>query len=862
MRTPPRASAPPHLALLVLVGLAGTLLACGLAAARDEGDGERPEADLPASAWYGFVGAPPTPVPVGQRVIVVLEAPSLAERVARAGGRALEEQERRWTAAVFAAQKQLVADLARQGIRVTPEYEYARVISGFSAALDARAVAVLERTPGVAGVYPVRVAYPAAVGQPGRAAGVGAVRLPGATGRGVTIALLDTGVERTHPFVAGRVRAGIDVLAADGSPADAEARPGDLRDVERHGTQLAGIIVGSAPDAPAGARGLAPGARVLPIRVAGWQPDARRGWTIYGRTDQLIAGLERAVDPNADGDAHDAARIAVVGVAEPYAAFADSPDAQAVAGALALDTLVVVPAGNDGPAGPRYGSIAGPGGSSAALTVGAAEQRASGRMAAVALRVGLKSFFDGTVPLAGRVAPDERVSLPVTAPAAARVTASLSADEDVTLADFFDEDGYSLVAGRAALVPAGSAPERAAAAAATAGAAAVVLYGGRLPSGALELDRAAAVPVVGVPEWAGRSLVQALRGGAEARVSIASAGTAAGGGGVAPFSSRGLAFDGRLKPDLVAPGVAVRTAVPGEYEDASPRYSSISGSSAAAAVAGAAAALLAEARPNLDAAALKGALVAAARPLRGVGRTAQGAGLLDVGAAAAAELAAEPSTLAFHRSGAGGWREGQRLVVRNLSTRALRVSVRATIDGGDEGASVTVYPRRFRLRPGRSARVYVDARAATGAAERVLSGVVEAAVGGRVALGVPWVAAPAARERGLLSAVALEDEGFSPSDREPSVLEFTAGRLVRASGRYEVQAVARLDVEVRRVGAKESLGLLARLRHLLPGYYRFGLTGRGPAGKRLRPGRYELLLLAYPTGADSPTRRRLPFTIS
>ena len=43
--------------------------------------------------------------------------------------------------------------------------------------------------------------------------------------------------------------------------------------------------------------------------------------------------------------------------------FADSPEAQAVRGALALDTLVVVPAGNDGVAGPWFGSIAGPGGS-------------------------------------------------------------------------------------------------------------------------------------------------------------------------------------------------------------------------------------------------------------------------------------------------------------------------------------------------------------------------------------------------------------------------------------------------------------------------------------------------------------------
>ena len=52
-----------------------------------------------------------------------------------------------------------------------------------------------------------------------------------------------------------------------------------------------------------------------------------------------LAGLEAAVDPNSDGDAHDAARIALIGVVEPFASFADSPLARAGRGALALGTL-------------------------------------------------------------------------------------------------------------------------------------------------------------------------------------------------------------------------------------------------------------------------------------------------------------------------------------------------------------------------------------------------------------------------------------------------------------------------------------------------------------------------------------------
>ena len=74
----------------------------------------------------------------------------------------------------MAAQRQLIADLAARGVRVKPEFQYARVVNGFSTALSAPAAALVERTPGVAGVFPVRAAYPAAAdepaGRPGRPA--------------------------------------------------------------------------------------------------------------------------------------------------------------------------------------------------------------------------------------------------------------------------------------------------------------------------------------------------------------------------------------------------------------------------------------------------------------------------------------------------------------------------------------------------------------------------------------------------------------------------------------------------------------------------------------------------------------------
>ena len=72
----------------------------------------------------------------------------------------------------------------------------------------------------------------------------------------------------------------------------------------------------------------------------------------------------------------------------------------------------------------------------------------------------------------------------------------------------------------------------------------------------------------------------------------------------------------------------------------------MSGSSAAAAVVAGAAALLAEARPELDAAGLRGR---AGRVRRAATRAAASPGVVDPAAASAAELVADPPVVAFGR---------------------------------------------------------------------------------------------------------------------------------------------------------------------------------------------------------------------
>ena len=75
-----------------------------------------------ASSWRGLVGGAHPTVAVGQRVLVVLRAPSLAQRVAQNGGLASERQERTWTRIALAAQQQLLSELSTRGIRPRVEF--------------------------------------------------------------------------------------------------------------------------------------------------------------------------------------------------------------------------------------------------------------------------------------------------------------------------------------------------------------------------------------------------------------------------------------------------------------------------------------------------------------------------------------------------------------------------------------------------------------------------------------------------------------------------------------------------------------------------------------------------------------------
>jgi subtilisin family serine protease len=100
-----------------------------------------------------------------------------------------------------------------------------------------------------------------------------------ATGRGVRVAAVDTGVDASHPDLAGRI--GLERNFVDGSQARAEA----------HGTAVAGIIAAHA-DLRSGTVGIAPEAFLLALRAC-WEVDAA---TARCSSFTLAKALQFAID--------------------------------------------------------------------------------------------------------------------------------------------------------------------------------------------------------------------------------------------------------------------------------------------------------------------------------------------------------------------------------------------------------------------------------------------------------------------------------------------------------------------------------------------------------------------------------------
>ncbi|MEV4941819.1 type VII secretion-associated serine protease mycosin [Streptomyces zaomyceticus] len=157
-------------------------------------------------------------------------------------------------------------------------------------------------------------------------------------GEGVTVAVLDTGVDAEHPDLEGSVLTGRDLIGFGASRGD--------RAWARHGTAMAGIIAGHGhgPDGGDGVLGIAPDARILPVRVILEGADKSRDKARKTRGTALAEGIRWAADHGAD----------VINMSlgdDSKSAHPDAGEDAAVQYALSKGVSVVASAGNGGEKG-------------------------------------------------------------------------------------------------------------------------------------------------------------------------------------------------------------------------------------------------------------------------------------------------------------------------------------------------------------------------------------------------------------------------------------------------------------------------------------------------------------------------------
>ena len=166
----------------------------------------------------------------------------------------------------------------------------------------------------------------------------------GYTGEGVTVAVLDTGIDPTHPDLDQSIVGSRDFTGS-----------GDSTDRTGHGTHVASIVAGSGEASGGVNRGVAPGADLLAGRVLGGGGDV-------DLESAVIAGMEWAAAEGAD-IVNMSLTLGATDGTDPLATAVNELTAQ-------HDTLFVVSAGNQR----DYGSVGTPGTADAALSVGSVDQ--------------------------------------------------------------------------------------------------------------------------------------------------------------------------------------------------------------------------------------------------------------------------------------------------------------------------------------------------------------------------------------------------------------------------------------------------------------------------------------------------------
>jgi minor extracellular serine protease Vpr len=280
------------------------------------------------------------------------------------------------------------ANAAAEGVKVTERYAFDSLWNGLSVSVDPAQVAALGSVPGVKAVYPVVTMSLPPSETPGNsnvdlknAVGLTGANIAqdelGLDGSGVTIAIMDSGLDYTLPEFGGcfgpgcKVRGGYDFVGdtynttttspafqpvphPDGNPLPCDPDVADHAEVlgagtsdAAHGTHVAGIAAadGRGHTADGQVVGVAPGAQLLAYRVFGCN-----GGT---DSDVMMQAMERALADHAD--------VLNMSIGAPFVNWPQYPTAVAADNLASAGVTVVASIGNSGANGGQLWSAGAPG---------------------------------------------------------------------------------------------------------------------------------------------------------------------------------------------------------------------------------------------------------------------------------------------------------------------------------------------------------------------------------------------------------------------------------------------------------------------------------------------------------------------
>ncbi|MFB5193773.1 S8 family serine peptidase [Neobacillus sp. KR4-4] len=419
------------------------------------------------------------------------------------------------------------------------------------------------------------------------------------TGKGVTVGVIDTGVDYTHPDLKRNYAGGRDLVDNDRDPMETLA----LGKATIHGTHVAGIIAANGK-----IKGVAPEARIVAYRALG--PGGG------GTTEQVLAAIDQAIKDKVD--------IVNLSLGNDING-PDLPISLALNRAVDRGIVAVAASGNSGP---NVWSVGSPGTASKAISVGASTPTLETPYISI---VGSREQFQ-IEPMEG--------------------SATWNLDRSIDVADggLGRPDELKHVDGKIALIERGVLTfTQKAENAQKAGAKAVLIYnnvsGGRFMG---NLDSQLTIPVGALAKGDGVILQKEIKKQTTAARVVVSEERDQ----LADFSSRGpVTGSWEIKPDIVAPGVAINSTIPGGYL-------SLQGTSMAAPHVAGACALIKQAHPDWSPEQIKAALMNTAIPLaksstatnprQSYYRTfEQGAGRIQVDQAIKTSTLVSPSSMHF-----------------------------------------------------------------------------------------------------------------------------------------------------------------------------------------------------------------------